>query len=122
MKKLLVGSLVLISALVGTSAGAADLPRAPVYKAAPIAPPVPYYNWTGLYVGGHGGAAWLDGDTNRFADPGNTAYASCNDCGTGFNAALRSEHRARAIGGFHLGFNAQFAPNWLVGVEGDYTF
>ena len=41
-----------LSAGIGVSASAADLPPAPGYAKAPIAPA---YNWTGCYVGGHAG-------------------------------------------------------------------
>ena len=51
-------------------ANAADLPPAPLPQA-PAAAPVPYYNWTGFYVGVNGGGAWGSQDpwnivTNRF--------------------------------------------------------
>ena len=119
MKKLLLGSLALIAAFGGSPAGAADLP---VYKAAPVAPPVPSYNWTGAYIGVHAGAAWLRGDSNSFADPGNTAFTSCNDCATSWFATLPGGNHVSGVGGVHLGINWQLAPRWLVGVEEDFTF
>jgi outer membrane immunogenic protein len=39
------------------AAQAADLPMPPAYPA-PIAPPVPIYTWTGIYVGVNGGYAF----------------------------------------------------------------
>jgi outer membrane immunogenic protein len=40
-------------------ASAADLPRRTEMPVkAPIVPPVPYYNWTGFFVGINGGGAW----------------------------------------------------------------
>ncbi len=44
---------------VTSAASAADLGRRPVYKAEP-APMAQVYNWTGLYVGIHGGYGWGD--------------------------------------------------------------
>ena len=49
---------------------AADLPPGPLPRT-PVAAPVPYYNWTGFYVGVNGGGAWGSQDpwnivTNRF--------------------------------------------------------
>jgi outer membrane immunogenic protein len=49
---------------------AADLSPAPLPQA-PVAAPLPYYNWTGFYVGVNGGGAWGSQDrwniiTNRF--------------------------------------------------------
>ena len=49
---------------------AADLPPGPLPRTS-VAAPVPYYNWTGFYVGVNGGGAWGSQDpwnivTNRF--------------------------------------------------------
>ena len=44
------------AALISAPAVAADL-RMPV-KAAPFAAAVPYFNWTGCYIGAHGGGGW----------------------------------------------------------------
>jgi outer membrane immunogenic protein len=55
MKKLVLGSIALI-ALAGT-ATAADMQR-PAYKAAPMVPPAPIYNWTGCYIGANVGGLW----------------------------------------------------------------
>ena len=41
------------------TAQAADIPR-PVYKG--VRPVVAYYNWTGFYVGIHGGYGWKNHD------------------------------------------------------------
>jgi outer membrane immunogenic protein len=49
-----------LSLALGQAASAADLPRGPVYKAP--AAVLPYYNWTGFYIGAHGGYAWGDSD------------------------------------------------------------
>src|SRR5215475_6884509 len=67
---------------------AADAVRGPVYRGPP--PPVPlFYNWTGLYVGGHLGVGWADGG------------------GSGF------------LGGGQVGYNYQISPQWVLGVEAD---
>jgi outer membrane immunogenic protein len=59
MRRLLLASVSAV-ALAGfaTAASAADMGR-PVYKAAP-APMAEVYNWTGLYIGAHGGYGWGD--------------------------------------------------------------
>ena len=45
------------SAMTGTVSYAADL--GPSYKApAPATAPVPYYDWSGVYVGVNGGYGW----------------------------------------------------------------
>ena len=51
MKKLFFASVALVALSAGNSVLAADM-RAPVYKA-PVVAPVPYYNWTGFYIGCH---------------------------------------------------------------------
>jgi outer membrane immunogenic protein len=36
--------------------------------------------------------------------------------------ALTSGRKSGLLGGLHVGYNWQFAPQWLVGVEGDFTW
>jgi outer membrane immunogenic protein len=92
---LLVGaSIAAIVALNG--AQAADLP---VYTKAPKAAP---YNWTGLYVGFEGGAAWGDAKNTRAPGFDSLSYTP--------NGAF--------VGGT-IGYNWQFPDNWVVGLEGD---
>jgi len=88
MKKTLLAGFVL-SAFAASSAMAADLAR-PVYKAAPA----PLFNWTGFYVGGHGGYGWAD---------------DANLSPKGW------------FGGGQVGYNWQYAPNWVFGVEADIS-
>lgn len=52
-----VSSLAILGAI--GSASAADLPTRVPVKAAPVVAPAPF-NWTGFYIGIHGGGAWLD--------------------------------------------------------------
>jgi outer membrane immunogenic protein len=56
MKKRLLGGVALL-ALTAASAAAADLP-ARVQRAPGPVPVVYEYNWSGFYIGGHGGGAW----------------------------------------------------------------
>jgi len=60
MKKQLIGASVL-AALMGSTALAADLP-APMSMPAMPAPASTAYDWTGFYLGLHGGYAWGDSD------------------------------------------------------------
>jgi len=93
-----------------TPALAADLSR-PVYKAPPpIAAPVPLYSWSGFYIGGNAGAGWSGHDGETFSVPGVVAPFS-----------FGSGHKTGFVGGGQIGYNWQFAPNWLIGIEGDIS-
>jgi outer membrane immunogenic protein len=89
--------------MASTASFAADMgPRtytkAPVYAA-------PIFNWTGIYVGAHIGAAF--GGDNGFATTDPTLV------GTNRDAAF--------LGGGQIGADYQFAPNWLIGIEGQIS-
>lgn len=81
--------------------------KAPVYKA-PVAIP---FTWTGLYVGAHVGYGWSHTHTTNVN--GNAAFPA----GTEAEA-----DQTGVLGGLQLGYNYQFAPNWLVGIEGDFSW
>lgn len=86
------------------SASAADMAR-PVYtKAAPIVAPA--WSWTGSYIGGYVGGAF---STNN--------YSNTNP----FAGTLLNSYKLNSsfIGGYTGGYNWQFAPNWLIGYEGE---
>ena len=79
------------------SASAADMPartytKAPVYRAPEI-----IYNWTGFYLGGHLGAAF----------PGSNSL----DNGS-----------VRFLGGVQGGADYEFANNWVIGAEAQYSW
>ena len=95
MKKLLLGTAAFLA--LAAPAMAADIPartytKAPVYTA-----PELVYNWTGFYIGGHVGGAFA----------GNNSLA-----GTG----------GRFLGGVQGGYDYQFAPNWVLGAEAQYSW
>jgi outer membrane immunogenic protein len=94
-KYLLTG--VALLALAAVPAQAADL-GARAYNKAPVMA-APLYNWSGFYVGGHIGGAWTN---DNFV--GNTG-----DSG-GF------------MGGVQVGADWQVAPNWVLGIEGQYSW
>ena len=92
-------------------AQAADLAaKAPVYKA----PIVAVYDWTGFYVGANGGGGWQDGKSAIFT-PNDTLLAFI--LGGPPPASFRM---SGALGGVQAGYNWQFNPNWVVGVEADF--
>jgi outer membrane immunogenic protein len=95
MKKLLLGSVTFVA--FAAPAVAADMPartytKAPVYTA-----PEAVYNWTGFYIGGHLGGAF----------PGSNSLE-----GSG----------GRFLGGVQGGFDYQFATNWVIGAEAQYSW
>jgi outer membrane immunogenic protein len=103
MKKLVLGTIGLMAlSIASVPASAADLAARP-YTKAPMMAPAPIYNWTGFYIGGHVGGAF-GGDNNILA-PG---FGSGND--------------GRFMGGGQIGYDTQFAPNWVAGLEANYSF
>jgi outer membrane immunogenic protein len=107
MKRILVPGIA-AAAFCGAPATAADMPvKAPVYKAAAA----PLFNWTGFYVGANAG---LGTAHTRANSPDGTISDSFAvgfvDTYSGFT------------GGFQVGYNWQFAPNWVFGVEGDVGY
>ena len=91
---------------------AADMPM----KAAPMVAPVAPYNWTGFYVGINGGGVWMD-PSMTYTDLANT--------GNTFNSYVPSTVNASAssvLAGLHAGYNWQAAPNWVLGIEGDWDW
>jgi opacity protein-like surface antigen len=93
-KILLIGSALAVLAI--GPARAADLPSK--------APVVTGYNWTGFYIGAYGGYG-----TANFLPPTQTT-------GLASNIPL-----AGGLGGVEIGYNYQFAPHWLLGVEQDVS-
>ncbi len=108
----------MVSAIVGVSSvQAADLPvraytKAPVVEVAP--------SWSGFYVGATVGGAWSKVDPT-FSDPGNVAFPICGPCNGPFDTTTIDQTGRGVIGGAHAGYNWQFSPNFLLGIEGDFT-
>jgi outer membrane immunogenic protein len=106
MKKLFVAGIA-AAAFCGAPALAADLPvKAPAYKAV-----APMFNWTGFYVGGHVGWAWVRASTTIVSDPSGAFPPGFNFCCD----------RDGFIGGAQAGFNWQ-TGQWVFGVEGDWSW
>jgi outer membrane immunogenic protein len=101
MKKILLASVAIIGLGAIVPAQAADLAARP-YTKAPAYVPAPIYNWTGFYIGGHVGGAF-GGDHNL----------------AGFT---RNGNDGVFMGGVQAGYDTQFAPNWVFGLEANYSF
>jgi outer membrane immunogenic protein len=95
MKKFLLGAAALVA--FAAPATAADIAARPYTKAPAYTAPQVVYNWTGFYVGGHIGGAFA-----------------------GDNSLLGNE--GRFFGGVQGGADYQFAGNWVVGAEAQYSW
>jgi len=111
-------SVILIAAVSSVAlvqiASAADLPaKAPVYKTPVAVAP----SWTGFYIGANVGGGWGNQSVN---------YAA-NDLTAAFLFFLGAPPPASfttsgALAGLQLGYNWQFAGNWLAGLEADFDW
>ena len=95
MKRVLLGTAAIIA--FAAPAFAADLPARTYSKAPAYTAPQVVYNWTGFYIGGHVGGAFAGDNSLQGSD-------------------------ARFLGGVQAGFDYQFAPNWVVGAEAQYSW
>jgi outer membrane immunogenic protein len=112
-------SILGVALLAGTTAAsAADLGRRPL-KAPPVAAPVAVWNWTGFYVGAHAGYGF--GDNDSVDTSGQAAINITNVLG-GARPATVGLERDGFVGGGQMGYNWQFAPNWLIGIEADISY
>jgi outer membrane immunogenic protein len=117
MRKLLIGGLALTAAavLLASPALAADM----AVKAPPPAPP-PAYDWTGFYIGGDVGAAWTSNNATWTPLPlGPFVFPFTN---FGINAISGGNGGSGFLGGLHAGYDWQFAPTWVAGLEGDWSW
>ncbi|MCW2285017.1 outer membrane immunogenic protein [Rhodoblastus acidophilus] len=102
MRRILISSFLLAST--AYSAVAADLPSV---KAAPVyVPPAPVFTWTGFYLGVYGGGVF---GTTHVTGP---AFVP------GVSNAYNQNPTGGAVGGL-VGYNFQFNPNWVIGLEGE---
>jgi outer membrane immunogenic protein len=113
MKKLLLTS-VAFAALIAGPATAADLAR-PVYRH-PVVVAAPVYSWTGFYVGGEVGAKWTDSQwtTTSLISPPFTTIVDASSPSDFSSSSIRA--------GGYVGYNWQFAPLWVAGIEFDIAY
>jgi outer membrane immunogenic protein len=86
---------------------AADL--APYVKGPVVAP----WTWTGVYIGGDVGGAWSDNTSSFTPLPSPAVFGALPTSGNTGGSAF--------AGGFYAGYNYQFSPAFVVGIEGDWT-
>ena len=87
-------------AVISPGAFAADVPVRGPASVPPALAPIPFYNWTGFYIGGNLGGAW---ETGTLTDD--------------FTGASFSNTRSGFIGGGQIGYNWQVSPAFVLGVE-----
>ncbi|WP_409564672.1 outer membrane protein [Methylobacterium sp. J-067] len=86
-------------------------------------PPVAVIDWSGFYIGGHGG--WTSGSVTKRADAQAAllSYANATPLGTGYtlnNSTIFGSRGSNDSFGAYAGFNAQF-DDVVLGIEADYT-
>ena len=97
--------LALTALLIGSAGRVLAADIAPVYKAPPVATP-PAYSWTGAYVGVNAGYGVARDPTTFGENPfGGAEFDALQPHGW--------------LGGAQLGYNWQFAPHWVTGIEAD---
>ena len=106
MKHGMLGFIAAAALAIG-SGGAFAADMAPYYRA-PL--PMPAFSWTGFYIGGDIGGAWTHQDVSSV----------CVGCNQAPGAATITA--SGVIGGFYGGYNLQLAPQWVVGIEGDWSW
>jgi outer membrane immunogenic protein len=108
--------------VLGSPAFATDLPapvyKAPVYKAPAAAP---LYNWSGFYIGVNAGYGWGKANTD-IANAGGNALEG--PVGNSFDPLPAFAHSDSGKlngpnGGGQIGYNWQFAPMGVLGIEAD---
>jgi outer membrane immunogenic protein len=104
---------------------AADLAPSPVYKA-PVPVPVAVWSWTGFYIGGTAGGAWLDSNvTTSGTTVCNPTLGGCganqdsNALAAGLPGNL-SNKPVGFIGGGEIGYNWQYGQ-FVYGFETDIS-
>src|SRR5438876_9716291 len=111
MRKILLAGVACVLVIVVAPANAADLGR-PVYRLPPLIPP---FTWTGCYIGGNIG--WGRGrDTVSIPNLGETTGVPEL---SGVSLPSVTGDTKGVLGGGQVGCNYQFAPNWVIGIEGD---
>jgi outer membrane immunogenic protein len=109
--RLMASATFAISAVLGIgAASAADLAARP-YTKAPVYGPAPV-SWSGCYIGGNVGGGWDSFNAGQVAFAGvPTPFV---DYGGNNGSSM--------IGGGQIGCDYQFAPRWVIGIQGQADF
>ena len=109
MKKLLLTTFAVLSATVAGSAMAADFP---------VNAPTPFaqrFSWTGCYLGGSLGGGFAQ---KNITDPAQLVQDSFLGAGSTVGTTSARLSPDGVLAGLQLGCDYQFAPSWVVGMEG----
>lgn len=98
-----------VALFIASSAFAADLPAAPVYKA-PVHKAAAPYNWSGTYIGANAGYSWGNWNSNSAFDVFNGGLGGV---GSSFSPNVDGW-----LGGIQAGRNWQNG-SWVIGIEAD---
>lgn len=111
MKALVAGAIAFVALTAAAPTLAADLPMK-----APVA--VPAYNWNGIYAGLSAGGRWSD---TTWTTDCLVGLAGCGGGLLGQHNPVGFDSATARVGGY-LGYNWQFAPAWLIGLEADIAW
>jgi outer membrane immunogenic protein len=112
-------SIALAATLVALHSGTAH--AADLTRKAPPAPVTPVASWTGFYVGVNVGGGWSNTDVGYGTSDTITALFF----GAGIDLPANGERigsSSGVLGGVQIGYNYQFAPAWVAGIETDFQF
>src|SRR5216684_670453 len=103
--------------VLGGSAWGADVPvRIPV-KVPPVVAPPAEFSWTGCYLGGHVGGGWGRKDWSNAS-----GFELSNSAPLFALSPLSlNEDVSGLLGGGQAGCKYQFASNWVVGIDADFS-
>ena len=113
MKKLFLSAALAIGC--AGAAAAADLPGR---VAPPAFAPAPAFNWSGFYVGAHGGYMWSDAEV-KLVDVGGMFLPT--DIQNGVFLRTHDLDRDAVLGGVQAGYNFQ-SGMFVLGVEADISW
>ena len=98
-------------------ANAADMP----VKARPLPPPPPVFSWTGFYIGAHIGSAWSTVESTLTGV--DVVVRQIPEFAVGGLSIPISSHNINGfLGGVQAGYNWQFAPWGVFGIETQWSW
>jgi len=121
MRKFLLAASALAALVMAAPATAADMP----VKARPLPPPPPVFSWTGFYIGAHVGSAWATTESSLNSISVTQCFgALClpADSIGGLSIPISSHNINGFLGGVQGGYNWQFAPWGVFGIETQWSW